>query len=186
MANYIGRPVTQVPDYMVKNVVIPAATLITAGNVVIANSLDATDGTRNLFAFAPTKPTTAGFAKYGVSVVLSPSFETLTDNRMPAGNPDYTTYTYKANDVATVVDCHAGMVFEISTDAIATPASATVGNFLIPTNNAFTLTATATEPSAGATASKTYFKILQTKDFRLGGLNANQYAKTVVCQVIEL
>lgn len=180
MANYICRPVTEVPNYLVAAVTVPAGQTFHAGEVVFAKSLDSGVGIgANLSVFAATEPATALLGAQA-AIVINDGFEQLADGRRPAGQPDYTQYTYAAGDVVTIVFLAPGMRFEISEDSVnlnsLTPAA---GQVLYPVDGAYTMTLGATVP-AGTFSSMT---VLATKYFRLGGQFGAQFANTLVAIV---
>lgn len=179
MANYICRPVVNVPDYLVAQIQVPAGQTMNVGSVLIADSyVAAIEG--NISVYAPEKMSTAKLGVKQLAIVIGGAgFETLPDGRRPAGQVDYTKYVYQAGDVVTVVFLTSRMRFEISDDAVTTPSVATVGAFLEPVDGAYALTAKATATAGTAVA----LKVLAKKYFRLGGLNGGQFAKTSIVVV---
>lgn len=179
MANYICRPLTAVPDYLVAQVTVPVGSTLNVGSVVIADSYDAAIS-GNISVYTAEKMTTAKLGVSTLAVVVGGSnFETLKDGRRPDGNVDYTTYNFVAGDVITIVFLTSRMRFEISDDAVTTPATAIVGNFLEPVNNSYQFTAAAARTAGTAVA----MKVLAKKFFRLGGNNGAGFAQTSIVVV---
>ncbi len=175
MSNYICRPLTEVPDYLVANVTVPAGVSLHAGQVVVANTLDASIS-GNYSVYAATQPATANL-KTQMAIVINGGFEQLPDGRRPDGQPDYTQYTFVAGDVVTIVFLNPQMRFEISNDSVnlntLTPAA---GQVLYPVNGDYTLTLGAAAP-AGTYSS---LAVLTTKYFRIGGQFGGQFANTMI------
>lgn len=53
--HFIARTVTENPAYMQAQIRVPAATELHAGDVVVAETLDATLGSKNVGVYAPTQ-----------------------------------------------------------------------------------------------------------------------------------
>lgn len=182
MSNYIARPVTSVPDYLVAQVIVPANVTLFAGQVVALDAYPsgASALPGNLFTYAVTAP---GIATKRVGIVLGGSgFETLPDGRRPKGQPDYTQYTYGAGDVVTVVVLEKNMRYEISTDVLSDTTNIAVGNYLTisAASGANYKLATA---AASTAANTTNIKILATNNFPLGGQFGGNFANTLICVV---
>lgn len=178
MSNYIARPLTDVPDYLVKTVVVPSGVTLYAGEVVTLGVLD-TSISGNYTVFAATQMATAALGS-PIGIVINGGFEKLPDGRRPAGQPDFTQYTFTAGDVVTVVELAVGMEFEISNDSVnlnsLTPAA---GQVLYPVNAAYTLTLD-TAANGVPTGTHSSLTVLGTKSFRLGGQFGAQFASTMV------
>ena len=97
MANYIAVPTKHVPDYLICHAVVPAGQTLHVGSVV---ALESIADARNYSVWTMTAP--AANAKH-VGIIVGAGIEELSDGRRPAGNVDWTTYTFKAGDVVTVV-----------------------------------------------------------------------------------
>jgi hypothetical protein len=178
MFNYICRPVTPVPDYLVVNATVPAATTFYAGEVILVNTLDASIS-GNLSVYASTQPATANLGKQ-MAVIINGGFEELSDGRRPEGQPDFTQYTYSAGTVFTAIILTSAMRFEISNDSVnLNSLTPTAGQVLYPVNAANTLTLGTTVP-AGTYSS---LSVLAPKYFRLGGQFGAQFASTMVVVV---
>jgi len=175
MSNYIARPLTDVPDYLVKTIIVPASTTLYAGQIVLLNSLD-TSITGNFSVFSATQIATATLGQ-PVGIVINGGFEKLSDGRRPEGQPDYTQYTYTTGDVVTVILLAHGMEFEISNDSVNLNSNtAAAGQVLYPVNASYLLTLGTTVP----TGTYSSFTVLATKYFRLGGQFGGQFASTMV------
>lgn len=178
MAHYVARTVTENPGYMQAKIRVPAGTTLHAGNVVVAESLDATLGYGNWDVYAPTQ--VADITAENIALVLDGGLETLADGRRPNGQPDYTQYTFGAGEVVTTHRLLPEVRFEISEDACAAAVrSATIvpGDKLVPANNSYELTYLA---KASSTTAKNYLVIEATKFFRLGGKSGAEFAETLV------
>jgi hypothetical protein len=183
MSNYICRPLTDVPDYLTKTIVVPASTTMYAGEVIVISALD-TGITSNQSVFSATQMTTALLGKT-CAVIINGGFEKLSDGRRPEGQPDYTQYTFTAGDVATVVMLSKGMMFEISNDSVnLNSLTATVGQVLYPVNAAYTFTL---DSAANGVPAGTYssLSVIALKNFRVGGLYGAGFASTMVVRVNE-
>jgi hypothetical protein len=172
--NKIARPVTNVPDYLVGTVKVPVGETLYPGNILVADSVDATIN-GNWSVFAATKPVTANLGKT-MAIVINGGWEHLPDGRRPEGNSDYTQYKFDEGEVVTIVFLATALRFEISKDALTTGATLTVGEVLYPTNDAWTLT----EGTSVPTSTVSYLKILANKYFRLGGQFGGEFAPTVI------
>jgi hypothetical protein len=174
MANYICRPMVNVPDYLVASVTVPAGQTIYAGSVVNLATLD-TSISGNFSVYAAATPVTATLGVQ-MGLVINGGWELLSDGRRPEGQPDYTQYSYAAGEVITVVVLAPKIRFEISDDAVTASGTPAVGEFLYPVNNSWKLTDGASVPSGTFSS----LKILAKKYFRLGGLYGGQFASTMV------
>ena len=113
MPNYLccaANP--RVPDYLIIKVAVPTGETMKAGDVFPVTALD-TDIDNNYQVFAGTEPATATLGNR-MAIVINDGFETLEDGRRPAGQPDYTQYTFGAGEVVTAVLLVPGLMFEIS------------------------------------------------------------------------
>lgn len=181
MAHYVCRNVTELPAYMFANVKVPAALTagLYAGEVVVADALDSTLY-GNYSVYTPAQATDV--TKADLAIVLNGNFEEMKDGRRPEGNPDYTSYIYNPGEVATAVRLTPNIRLEISEDSCDnTVAAATItpGDNLVPQDNSYLLKYSA---SGTAVTAKNYLTIEAVKFFRLGGLNGNQFAQTLVCR----
>jgi hypothetical protein len=175
MANRICRPVTKVPDYLTLNATVPAGETLYAGDVVLVNTLD-TNISGNYSVFASTQPATANLTKQ-MAIVINGGFEQLADGRRPAGQPDYSQYSFAEGEVVTVILLIEGLRFEISTDSFT--GTATLGWSIHPVNGAFKPATAATTPAGTYSSLKT----LALKNFRTGGNFGGQFISTVVAMV---
>lgn len=175
--HYVARTVTETEAYMQAQIKVPAAVELHAGQVVVAEDLDATIS-ENYSVYAPTQ--VADAEKENIAIILSGGFETLLDGRRPDGQPDYTQYTMKSGEVVTAHRLIPETRYEISFDACdSTVVSGTVkpGDNLIPKNGQYELSysAKATEVTA-----KNYLKVEALKYSRLGGQFGSDFAPTMV------
>lgn len=176
MANYVCYPMTNVEEHLLANVTAPTGGL-KAGQVIVISAIDTTI-TGNYTQFVATQPTTALLKTNRVAIVINGGFETLSDGRRPAGQPDYTQYTYPAGATVPVLVLAPDVTFYLSDDCLA--AAATAGQYLSPANASNTLT-------AGAARSATALMnalVLAKKAFRLGGQFGAQFATGNVCRVM--
>lgn len=112
MKHYVCRPVTEVPEYLMANVRVNEGINLTAGEAVVPHIIDTEiDGNYSVYIISPFSTLDACPA-----LVLNDCFETLEDGRRPDGNPDYTTYIYKPDDVVACVRLVPELRFEIGTD----------------------------------------------------------------------
>lgn len=178
MANYIGNCITpRVSSDHIAKVRVPAGGL-TAGSLVFCEKLD-TGIAGNLEVYEATKPLTANLGSKHLAMVVCGGFETLADGRRPAGQPDYTQYTYAEGEIADVVFVDPHLFFEIGvgdvTGGDATPAN-DVGKYIVPANNTFAGAVQATNANIGCS-----LKILAVRNFPVGGLYGGQFVTTYVC-----
>ena len=176
--HYISRTVTENPGYMQAKIRVPSGVTLHAGQVVVAETLDADLGYGNWDVYAPAQ--VANATKESIAIILDGGFETLADGRRPNGNADYTQYQFNEGDVVTAHRLLPEVRFEISEDACdSTVTGATVvpGDNLIPKNGQYELTYSA--KGTGVTT-KNYLTVEATKYFRLGGQSGNEFAQTMV------
>lgn len=180
--HYVSRTVTENPGYMQAQIRVPANVSLHAGQVVVAETLDAALR-GNYSVYAPTQ--VADAAKEDVALILDGGFETLADGRRPDGQPDYTQYTFGEGEVVTAFRLNVpNPKFEISIDACdstvaaaATAGTLAVGDNLIPKNGQYELTYSA---KADAVTAKNYLTVEALKFFRLGGASGSEFASTLV------
>lgn len=180
--HYVSRTVTENPGYMQAQIRVPADVKLHAGQVVVAETLDAALR-GNYSVYAPTQ--VADATKEDVALILDGGFETLADGRRPDGQPDYTQYTFGEGEVVTAFRLNVpNPKFEISIDACdntvaaaATAGTLVVGDNLIPKNGQYELTYSA---KAEAVTAKNYLTVEALKFFRLGGASGSEFASTLV------
>ena len=73
--HYIARTVTETPAYMQAKIVVPAAETLHAGQVVVAEELDAGLGYGNWDVYTAGK--VANIAKDNIAIILNGGFETF-------------------------------------------------------------------------------------------------------------
>ena len=176
--HYIARAVTENPGYMQAQIKVPANVELHAGEVVVAEELDADLGYGNWSVYAPTQ--VANIATENIAIILDGGLETLADGRRPDGQPDYTQYTMVEGEVVTAHRLLPETKFEVSIDACdAAVAAATVvpGDNLIPKVGQYELTYSA---KGTAVTAKNYLTVEATKYFRLGGKSGAEFAQTLV------
>lgn len=179
MANYLCRATNpRVPDYLIIKVSVPTGQTMKAGDVFPVKALD-TGIANNYQVFTGTQPTTADLG-IRMAIVINDGFETLEDGRRPAGQPDYTQYTFGEGEVVTAVLMVPGLVFEISKDCLTNTGSIAAGNFLEPVNGAYTM-----DTKAARTAgTKSGMRVLNAaKNFRMGGQFGYNFIETIVAMV---
>ena len=179
MANYIGYCTTpRLASEHIAKVTVPAGGL-TAGQLVLVESLNS-DIAGNYEVFTATQPTTAALGSTHLAMVVNGGFETLSDGRRPAGQPDYSQYTYAAGETAPVVFLDPHLTFLVSQDVVTggtagTPAS-DIGKFIIPANATTAGAVSASNSSVGCS-----LKIVGTKYLPLGGNYGANFANVYVC-----
>jgi len=178
MANYIGSCITpRIPSRHFAKVLVPTGGLY-AGQVVYVNTLSsAISG--NFEVFTATQPATSELSKNTLAIVINDNFETMTDGRRPAGQPNYFEYVYAAGDIATVIFIDKHLMFNVGSDSIdsTTVADAAVGKYLIPQDGSNNLTVSTTKPTAIANA----LKLLVAYNTPIGGLYGGQFATSWIC-----
>lgn len=175
MANYICRPVTEVPDYLLANFKVRNDNIV-AGQFFRAERLT----TSIKGNFSVYSPDVMAKADDDIAIILNNSFETLDDGRRPNGNPDYTSYVYKKDEVITGVRLVEGLTFELGMDSIIANQEVQVGGYLIPEVGENKLIYT--EMLEGID-SEEYLLIEGFKDFRVGGQFGSQFIKTMIVRV---
>lgn len=183
MPHYVARTVTENPAYMQAQIRVPASVTLHAGQVVVAENLDAGLGNGNYSVYAPTQ--VANAAAEDVALILDGGFETLADGRRPDGQPDYTQYTFEEGDVVTAFRLNVpNPRFELSVEACdntvtaaATGSTLKVGDNLIPKAGQYELSYSAKGTSVTA---KNYLTIEALKYFRLGGQSGSEFTQTMV------
>lgn len=176
--NYIARTVTENPAYMQAKIKVPTGETLHAGQVVVAEDLDASLGYGNWDVYAPTQVADADTDE--IAIILDGGFETLADGRRPDGNPDYTTYTFGAGEVVTTSRLVNHVKYEISVDAgddSVKEATIVPGDNLIPKASQYELSYSA---KGTAVTAKNYLTVEAVKSFRLGGQFGNEWANTMV------
>ena len=177
MANRVCYPATDVPEYLIETVTVPAGGL-KPGDVVVVNTIDNTIS-NNFTQYVATKPTTALLATEELGIVISGgNFEKTTDGRMPDGQPDYTQYEYLAGDTAPVLILAPRVKFYLSDGCLAAAASA--NDSLYGANNTNTLA----KGSGVPTDILTVAKVLAKHNFRLGGIFGGEFATGNYCVVL--
>lgn len=182
MANYVGYCVTpNIPSDKFVKVLVPAGGLHAGQIVNVVSLASSVDGVgNNLEVFTATQPTTATLGSKFFALIVNGGIETLSDGRRPAGQPDYTQYTYAEGDVATAILMDKNLIFEIgvgtvSGGTVATPNS-DIGKYIVPANATYT-GAVVAEATAG-----NCLQILGTKFFGNGGLFGAGMIPTYVCR----
>jgi hypothetical protein len=181
MANYVCRYTGFKPlDRDIINVLVPAGEELKAGQVVMVKTL--VSGSTiygNKTVFESIAPATADLGLYPALILNGGELEELADKRRPEGNPDYTTFGYKAGALAPAIILFPGNEIELSFDAIdGVPA---VGKFLEPADGEDFLVVANTRTSGVKSA----LKILATNKFRAGGLFGTGFYDTVIAKVLE-
>lgn len=112
MKHYVCRPVTEIPKHLMANVRVNEGIDLTAGEAVVPEVIDT--GIDKNYTVYITSPVSE--LDDDPALVLNDCFETLEDGRRPDGNPDYTTYIYRPDDVVACVRLIPELRFEIGTD----------------------------------------------------------------------
>jgi len=180
MANYIGYCITPriSSDHFAK-VLVPAGGLV-AGQVVNCISLASTVAgvSTNYEVYTATRPTTATLDSNNYALIVNGGFETMTDGRRPAGQPDYTQYTYEEADVADAIFLDRHLVYEIGVASISgasvTPTS-DIGKYIVPADGTYTMALSSTATAGGCV------KILGVRNFANGGNYGGNFVTTYIC-----
>src|SRR5690606_34628914 len=114
--------------------VLVGADELTPGMIIVADSISAAIA-GNFSVRTATKPATANLGKVMCLVLSGGNFETLSDGRRPAGNPDYGTYAYKTGDIAPVMLMNLGNKVWMSNGA--TSGTIAKDAILEPLNNSY-------------------------------------------------
>lgn len=175
--NYFCKLVnSNLPEIHFANVMVAAGTTLRAGNIIVAETLDAAiRGNYSVYSAGEVTDIT----NQEVCIVLNGEIETLADGRRPDGQPNYGKYEFKAGDVAPCVRLNTSNIkLEISKDALATDSAAVVvGGKLVPVNAEDTLTF---EAATTDTTALNYLKVEAKKYFRIGGISGAEFAETYV------
>jgi len=179
MANYVCYPVTKIEDRFVFDVVVPTGATYHAGQVVSLKTIS-TSITRNTTVFTGEAPTTIASDK--MAIVINGGFEQLSDGRRPAGQPDFTQYTYAAGEVVTVIALDSYMRFVISKDAIteAVTGDFKKASYLYPATTSNTLVC---DDTVSATAIQ-QLNLLAMYNFRTGGNFGGGFATSAIAMVL--
>ena len=108
----VETPKTEILEVLV------GADELTAGMIIVADSISAAIA-GNFSVRTATKPATANLGKVMCLVLSGGNFETLSDGRRPAGNPNYGTYAYKTGDIAPVLLLNMGNKVWMSNDTVS-------------------------------------------------------------------
>lgn len=178
MANYVGYPITpRICSEHIAKVTAPVGGLV-AGQVVFVESLD-TNIAGNYEVFAATEPATAGLGGTHLAMVINGGFETLSDGRRPAGQPDYTQYSYAAGETVPVVFLDPHLTFLVSVDSVSGGTSANpaadIGKFIIPADGTYTAAVAASNSGIGNS-----LKIVGTYYLPLGGNYGGDFVQVYV------
>ena len=180
--HYICRTVNELPAYMQAQVNISGGEQIAAGYIFNANELE--DKVGNFTVYELEKITDVS-AQTPV-ILLNNDFETLKDKRRPKGNSDWTTYTFRNNEVVTAIRLLPEVKLEISADStVLVDDIGEVGKaegYLIPVNENMQLHYY--KNIEESELPMTYLKVEAIKAFRLGGKFGNECAKTFVARVL--
>lgn len=124
MANYICEPRFTVPA--IETINVQADFELKAGDVVAVNNLVNTADNREVY-----EATIAAEGDIRYAIIVNQGIEELADGRRPEGQPNFTTFTFKAGTtVHAVMLGYSPVPFNISDNQIdGTPA---VGKFLAP------------------------------------------------------
>lgn len=182
---YICRNVTELPEYMSVQIRVPARTEITAGEVFSANELDTEIvGNTNVYL-----PEVVDSAMDTPIIILNGSFESLADGRRPDGNPNYTTYIAREDEVITGIRLLEGIKLELGIENFSNAndileaidnGDEISGSYLYPDVGANSLIWTKDFEEVNTTV---YLYIETMKSFRLGGQYGVEFANTVVARV---
>ena len=182
--HYICRTVNELPSYMQAQINISGDETIAAGYVFNADELEDTYGNVSVYELIKITDNTAQTP----AILLNNGFDTLADKRIPKGNSDYTTYTYKNGEVVTAIRLLPEIKLEISVDSVVlVDEVGEVGKssgYLVPENNDMQLHYY--KNIDASKLPKTFLKVEAIKAFRLGGKFGNECIKTFVARVQEI
>lgn len=168
MANYVSQVITpKVASEHIVKVTVPTGGL-KPGQVVIADTLDNAI-TYNHEVFTATQPAAGNLGSNMVALIVNDGFETLSDGRRPAGQPNYYQYTFNAGDTALGIFLDRHLTFTVGVKSViggttATPTS-DVGKYLYPTAGTNDLTVGESVPEGTAAS----LKIVAVKNIAVGG-----------------
>lgn len=149
-----------------------------AGSIIVADTLDNTV-VGNYETYTTQIPTTATLSSKAMAVLLNDEFETLTDGRRPAGNPNYYSYTYQVGQTVTAVFLEKHLMYNVGYDCVSQASQnlISVGNYLVPTNNSYELTAVESIPAGTYCA----LKILSFYNTPTGGNYGAGFGMSMIC-----
>lgn len=173
--NRVCYTLTDVPSYLVGMATAPTGG-VRAGDVVICENLD-NSIMLNLTQYQGEIPTEELLQKRALAIVISGgNFDSLSDGRLPKGQPDYTKYFYREGETVPVIFLEGKLTLFISDDCLAQPAN--VGSYLYGTNASYSLSV-----GDAASAYITNLKVVAKRDFRVGGIVGNDFTSGNVCVV---
>lgn len=149
-----------------------------AGSIIVADTLDNTI-IGNYETYTTQIPTTATLGSKCMAVLLNDEFETLTDGRRPAGNPNYYSYTYQIGQTVTAIFLEKHLMYNVGYDCVSQASQnlISVGNYLVPTNNSYDLTAVEAIPAGTYCA----LKILSFYNTPTGGNYGAGFGMSMIC-----
>lgn len=149
------------------------------GTLVVLDQLE-TSIANNVSVYKYTSPTATNIKENNLGIVLRADFEKNANGAIDEVNADWTTYTHKPGDIATVFRLGHTSILEISADAInGTP---TLNEFLIPTATSKYLTPAATVPEGVFGA----LKVLAVGYMGKGDVAfGTQHIKVYVCRTVD-
>lgn len=178
MANYIFQVLTPRLNtrYITKANI--STTGLHAGSIFVADTLDNTVF-GNCETYTTQIPTTAKLGSKFMAILVNDDFETLTDGRRPAGNPNYYSYTYQLGQTITAVFLAEHVMYNVGYDCVSQASQnlISVGNYLVPTNNSYELTAVASIPAGTYCA----LKILSFYNTPSGGNYGGGFGVSMIC-----
>lgn len=176
MANFCYALHKNIDEKLVETIVVPAGATLSAGNIVLAETL--VSGSKKVYAGAQVTDATA----QEPCIIIDQRFEQLPDGRRPDGGNMLTNITFVEGDKATVIRLDKNMKYEIAVDKLANtgvvvPAA---GVFLVPVNNTWTLATSATIGTA-----KVALKIEALGSVATGGLMGLGFSSSVIARVVR-
>lgn len=178
MNNYVCRNVTELPGYTQAQLMVQSNSVLNAGEIYLADSLDNGLHYGNFTCYVPE--VISDIENQDPVLVLDGSFETLADGRRPKGNSNYTQYSFMPRDIATAIRLDSNMKFEIGFDAIDNNGEIAIGGYLVPVNGTKKLSFV---NSLDLVKSKIYLVVEALKNFRLGGAFGSEFTNTVIARV---
>ena len=175
MANHFCYPLFEVQEDEVARVRVATGVTLRPGDIVLAETID-TALTDNLEVYSSTP--VSDYTSDKPCIVINQGFEKTSDNRRIEGNPDYSTYTFTAGDVITVVRLKQGQKYQISDDCIDVGTALAAGVKLIPQNADYDLLS-----AASAGSSNISLNIDARNSIGVGGNMGMTYIDTSIARV---
>lgn len=173
MENRVCYPMTDVPEYLIGTITVPAGGL-RPGDVVVVNVADNTIE-KNFTQYYAEKPTEDTLKGDTLAIVISGgNFDELVDGRLPNGNPDYTTYVYEEGKTAPVLFLESRVMVYMSDDCF--DGTVEIGDVVAGVAGSNKLS---TEGDG-----LTKLSIDAKHEFRVGGIFGSSFVTGNICRVL--